>query len=126
MIGTDVNSGEMRFTFGFLQLNEGINFVVIAMGVFGFGEIIKNLSTHEADRESFVNKVGSLMPTWQDIKNMSGAVLRGTGLGSILGILPGGGAVLASFASYTLEKKIAGKKATPPFGQGNIRGVCRA
>ncbi len=120
LIGTDVNSGMARFNFDLPELIDGIGFVVVAMGVFGFAEIIKNLEQGE-EREIFVNKVGSLLPTFQDIKDAFPAVLRGTALGSLLGILPGGGAVLASFSAYTLEKKIA--KDPSQFGKGDIRGV---
>ena len=120
LVGTDVNSGMPRFNFSILELSDGIGFVSVAMGVFGFAEIIKNLEQGE-EREVFVHKVGRLLPTWQDIKDAFPAVLRGTGLGSLLGILPGGGAVLASFSAYTLEKKIA--KDASKFGKGDIRGV---
>lgn len=120
MVGTDVNSGMARFNFSIPELSDGIGFVAVAMGVFGFAEIIKNLEQVEA-REVFVNKVGSLLPTAQDIKEAAPAVLRGTSLGALLGILPGGGAVLGSFSAYTLEKKIA--KDPSQFGKGDIRGV---
>jgi TctA family transporter len=120
LVGTDVNSGLARFNFGIPELTDGIGFVCIAMGVFGFAEIIKNLEQGGA-REVFTNKVTSLWPTKQDVKEASPAVLRGTVLGSLLGILPGGGAVLGSFSAYTLEKKVA--KDASKFGQGDIRGV---
>jgi TctA family transporter len=120
LVGTDVNSGMARFNFSIPELSDGIGFVAVAMGVFGFAEIIKNLEQGE-EREIFVNKVGKLLPTMQDMKEAFPAVLRGTGLGSLLGILPGGGAVLASFSAYTLEKKIA--KDSSQFGKGDIRGV---
>jgi putative tricarboxylic transport membrane protein len=120
LVGTDVNSGMARFNFSVPELSDGIGFVAIAMGVFGFAEIIKNLEQGE-HREVFTNKVGSLLPSMADIKRAFPAVLRGTGLGSLLGILPGGGAVLASFSAYTLEKKIAKNPST--FGKGDIRGV---
>jgi TctA family transporter len=93
------------------------------MGVFGYGEIISNLSKHESEREIFVASVTGLMPTKEDFKNMVPAVLRGTALGSLLGILPGGGAVMAAFAAYTLEKKTKLRPGEVPFGKGNIRGV---
>jgi putative tricarboxylic transport membrane protein len=120
LVGTDVNSGMARFSFGIPELTDGIGFVAIAMGVFGFAEIIKNLEQGEA-REVFTNKVTSLWPTKADFKAAYPAVLRGTFLGSLLGILPGGGAVLGSFSAYTLEKKIA--KDSSKFGKGDIRGV---
>ena len=120
LVGTDVNSGMARFSFGIPELSDGIGFVAIAMGVFGFAEIIKNLEQGEA-REVFTNKVTSLWPSKKDFKDAYPAVLRGTALGSLLGILPGGGAVLGSFSAYTLEKKIA--KDPSKFGKGDIRGV---
>ena len=120
LVGTDVNSGMARFSFGIPELSDGIGFVAIAMGVFGFAEIIKNLEQGEA-REVFTSKVSSLWPTKKDFKEAYPAVLRGTALGSLLGILPGGGAILGSFSAYTLEKKIA--KDPSKFGKGDIRGV---
>jgi putative tricarboxylic transport membrane protein len=123
LVGTDVNSGVARFSFDVPELTDGIGFIVIAMGVFGYGEIIMNLSKHEDDREVFTAEVKGLWPTKQDFKDMAPAVLRGTALGSILGILPGGGALLAAFAAYTVEKKIPLKKGEIEFGKGNIRGV---
>ncbi len=122
LVGTDVNSGVARYSFDIPELTDGIGFVAIAMGIFGIGEILINLERGEK-REVFTSKVGKLLPTWNDFKHCFGAIARGTGLGSLLGVLPGGGALLASFSSYSLEKKLAGDKADPPFGQGNIRGV---
>ncbi len=119
LVGTDVNSGVARFSFGLSELSDGIGFVIVAMGLFGFAEIIVNLEQGES-REVFVNKVTGLMPTWKDLKSSSGAVLRGTAIGSMLGILPGGGALLSSFAAYTIEKKIGDPS---NFGKGEIRGV---
>ncbi|KDB53949.1 hypothetical protein X805_04110 [Sphaerotilus natans subsp. natans DSM 6575] len=122
-INTDVISGVPRFSFDIPELTDGIGFVTIAMGVFGFGEIISNLSRPAEQREVFTKDVKGLMPTKQDVKDAFPAVLRGTALGSILGVLPGGGALLASFAAYTVEKKSKGRAGEVPFGQGNIRGV---
>ncbi|MBC7727146.1 MAG: tripartite tricarboxylate transporter permease, partial [Microbacteriaceae bacterium] len=122
-INTDVISGVPRFSFDIPELTDGIGFVAIAMGVFGFGEIIANLGRPAEHREVFTKDVRGLWPTKQDFKDAAPAVLRGTALGSILGILPGGGALLASFAAYTVEKKVRGRKGEVPFGQGNIRGV---
>ena len=123
MVGTDVNSGMARFTLGVLELTDGIGFIVIAMGVFGYGEIISNLSKHHTERQVFTASVSGLLPTKQDFKDMVPAILRGTSLGSLLGILPGGGAVMAAFAAYTLEKKTKLAPHEVPFGKGNIRGV---
>src|SRR5689334_18637210 len=105
LVGTDVNSGVARYSFDIPELTDGIGFIVIAMGVFGYGEIISNLSKHADEREVFTSGVSGLMPTREDFKNMVPAVLRGTALGAGLGILPGGGAMLSAFAAYTIEKK---------------------
>jgi TctA family transporter len=105
------------------ELLDGVSFVVVAMGIFGYGEIIKNLSETEENLEVFTGEVKGIMPTREDLKRMMPAVLRGTAIGSVLGILPGGGALLSSFAAYTIEKKTALKPGEVPFGQGNIRGV---
>ncbi|MBQ0960752.1 tripartite tricarboxylate transporter permease [Ideonella sp. 4Y11] len=122
-INTDVISGTPRYSFDIPELTDGIGFVTIAMGVFGFGEIIANLGRPAEHREVFTKHVSGLWPTKQDFADAFPAVLRGTSLGSILGVLPGGGALLASFAAYTVEKKTKGRPGEVPFGQGNIRGV---
>jgi len=122
-INTDVISGVPRYSFDIPELTDGIGFVAIAMGVFGFGEIILNLGRPAEHREVFTKDVKGLWPTKRDFLEAYPAVLRGTALGSILGVLPGGGALLASFAAYTLEKKTRGREGEVPFGQGNIRGV---
>ena len=123
MAGTDVNSGVARYSFDIPELTDGIGFIVIAMGVFGYGEIISNLGKHESERQVFTANVTGLLPTKEDFRRMVPAVLRGTALGSLLGILPGGGAVMAAFAAYTLEKKTRLEPGEVPFGKGNIRGV---
>ena len=122
-INTDVISGVPRYSFDIPELTDGIGFVAIAMGIFGFGEIVTNLSKPAEHREVFTKDVKGLWPTKQDFHDAFPAVLRGTALGSILGVLPGGGALLASFAAYTLEKKMKARPGEVPFGQGNIRGV---
>lgn len=122
-VNTDAIAGVPRFTFDVPELSDGINFVAIAMGVFAFSEIIANLSRPAEHREVFTRNVKGLWPTRQDFKDAWPAVLRGTSLGSVLGVLPGGGALLSSFASYTLEKKLRMGPNEVPFGQGNIRGV---
>jgi TctA family transporter len=122
-INTDVISGVPRYSFDIPELTDGVSFVAIAMGVFGFGEIIANLGQPAENREVFTKHVKGLWPTKQDFKDAFPAVLRGTALGSILGVLPGGGALLSSFAAYTVEKKMRMGKHEVPFGQGNIRGV---
>jgi TctA family transporter len=121
-INTDVISGTPRYSFDIPELTDGLGFVVIAMGVFGFGEIITNLGMPAEHREVFTRKVKGLWPTKADFLEAWPAVVRGTALGSILGVLPGGGALLASFASYTLEKKAA-RHPRIPFGKGAIQGV---
>lgn len=123
LVGTDVNSGVARFSFDIPELTDGINFIVVAMGVFGYGEIISNLGKHESERQVFTASVTHLYPTKEDFKRMAPAVVRGTALGSALGILPGGGALLSAFAAYTLEKKIKLKPGEMMLGKGNIRGV---
>ena len=120
LIGTDVNSGMARFSFGIPELSDGINFVVIAMGIFGLGEIIANLQ-HESSRSAMLSKVSGLMPSRDDLRRIVWPVLRGTGLGALLGILPGGGAMLAAFAAYSLEKKVSPNSAQ--FGKGAIEGI---
>ncbi|HEY1059295.1 MAG TPA: tripartite tricarboxylate transporter permease [Limnobacter sp.] len=120
MVGTDVNSGMERYTFDSPYMAEGIGFVVLAMGMFGLGEIIKNLE-EEHLRSSSITKVSGLMPTREDLKRIFWPIVRGTGLGSVLGILPGGGAMLASFAAYSIEKKVSPN--AHEFGKGAIEGV---
>jgi len=119
-VGTDLETGQERMTFGFAPLADGIDFAVLAMGVFGFAEVLRNLENPEA-RDVVRTKIGRLLPSWSDIKQSINPVLRGTGIGAILGILPGNGAVLGPFASYTVEKKIA--KDPSRFGKGAIEGV---
>jgi putative tricarboxylic transport membrane protein len=120
LIGTDVNSGVPRYSYGMPDLADGINFVVVAMGMFGLGEILVNLENNEK-RSVLAMKVQGLMPTKDDLKRMIAPILRGTVIGSALGILPGGGAMLASFAAYSLEKKVSKNSAN--FGKGAIEGV---
>ncbi len=122
-INTDVIAGVPRYSFDIPELTDGINFVVIAMGIFGFGEIIANLGQPAENRQVFTKDVKGLWPTKEDFRNAAPAVLRGTALGSVLGVLPGGGALLAAFAAYTVEKKLGVRPGEVPFGQGNIRGV---
>jgi len=120
LIGTDVNSGVLRFTFGIPELSDGIGFVIVAMGMFGIAEIVCNLEL-KGDREVFTKKVTNLFPTREDFRRSWAPVLRGTALGSFLGILPGGGALLSSFGAYTVEKKLS--KHPEQFGKGAIEGV---
>jgi putative tricarboxylic transport membrane protein len=120
MVGSDIETGQSRMAFDVPELSDGIGFIVVAMGVFGFAEIMRNLE-QESSRSIVHAKLTGLMPTWPDLKASSGAIMRGTVLGSILGILPGGGAVIAAFAAYTFEKKMA--RDPSRFGRGAIEGV---
>lgn len=120
MVGTDVNSGQMRFTFDIPQLYDGLDFVPLAMGLFGLADIIINLEETEG-RGIEPSPIHRLWPSWQDFKDAWPAAVRGTALGAFLGILPGGGATLSAFSSYALEKKVARDPAA--FGKGAIQGV---
>ncbi|QDZ12865.1 tripartite tricarboxylate transporter permease [Devosia ginsengisoli] len=120
MIGTDVNSGAARYTFGSPNLLDGLNFVVVATGIFGLGDVLANLET-ERTRSAGVAAVKGLFPSREDWKRMSAPIVRGTGLGVLLGVLPGAGLLLASFSSYALEKKLS--RHPEEFGKGAIEGV---
>ena len=120
LIGSDVNSGTLRFTFGFFELADGIGFVTVAMGMFGLGEIIRNLQD-ENERSVNTTKITGLWPTKEDWRRMTPAILRGTAIGSALGLLPGSGSILGSFGAYSVEKKISRYRAE--FGKGAIEGV---
>ncbi len=120
LVGTDVNSGQLRYTFGVGELADGLGIVAIAVGVFGIAEIFRNLE-NEQEREVGVKTVSGLMPSAADLKASAAPIARGTAIGTILGVLPGGGALLASFASYAVEKKLA--KDPSRFGKGAIEGV---
>ena len=119
-VGTDLQTGDERLTLGMIDLMDGIDFAVLAMGLFGFAEILRNLDNPET-RDVVQAKLGRLLPNKEDFKKSAAPVARGTLLGGVLGILPGNGAVLGPFASYTLEKKIS--KHPHEFGKGAIEGV---
>jgi putative tricarboxylic transport membrane protein len=121
LVGTDGNTGGTRFTFGIRELTDGIDVATLAIGIFGVGEIISNLARPQEQRSIVAAKISRLWPTREDFRRMWPAVLRGTALGSILGVLPGGGATLSSFAAYALEKKSARDPAR--FGHGAVEGV---
>ena len=120
LIGTDVNSGAIRFAFGQVELADGLGFVALAMAFFGITDVVLNLEHKEA-QQVFTSRIGSVLPTLADLRACFWSIARGTALGSLLGVLPGGGALLASFAAYMAEKKIA--KPPRAFGEGDIRGV---
>ena len=120
LVGTDIYSGTPRFTLGIPEYADGLNFVALAVGVFGIAEILRNLEG-EQDRTVLGTKLAGLLPSKEDLKAMLAPMVRGTAVGSVLGILPGGGAVLASFASYTMEKRLSDHP--EEFGKGAVAGV---
>ncbi|MGK6315739.1 tripartite tricarboxylate transporter permease [Neorhizobium sp. DT-125] len=120
LVGTDLYTGEYRFTLGIEGFADGLDVVAVAVGVFGIAEILRNLE-NPTTREVLTRKLSSLMPTREDFRAMFGPILRGTGIGSALGILPGGGPILAAFASYTIEKRVSDRP--QDFGRGAIAGV---
>lgn len=119
-VGLDIVSGSYRFTYGFLTLSDGLGLIPVVMGLFGLGEILSNLEV-SLTREIFATKIKGLLPTLQDWKVSIGPIVRGSFLGFFLGILPGGGAIIASFASYAMEKKLS--RNPEKFGTGAIEGV---
>src|SRR5712692_1409528 len=121
LVGTDGNTGGTRFTFGITELTDGIDVATLAIGIFGIGEIITNLAQPQETRSLVAQKSSRLWPTRDDFRRAWPAVLRGTALGSVLGVLPGGGATLSSFAAYALEKKSA--RDPSRFGHGAVEGV---
>jgi putative tricarboxylic transport membrane protein len=123
IVGTDVNSGMSRFTFGMSGLADGMSFVVLAMGMFGFAEILSNLEKGQeaASRDLLTKKIEHLYPTWEDLKLSIGPILRGTGIGAFFGTLPGAGPTISAFSSYAIEKKMT--RHPERFGTGEIQGV---
>jgi putative tricarboxylic transport membrane protein len=119
-VGTDLESGEERLTFGWNEISDGLDVAVVAMGMFGFAEILRNLETTQT-RDVVHTAIGRLLPNREDLRQSGWPILRGTFLGSVLGLLPGNGAVLGPFASYALEKKLA--RDPSRFGNGAIEGV---
>jgi len=120
MVGMDINTGEARMTFGLIELSDGINFVALVMGLFGVAEVISNLE-NKFTRIVNHSKINSIWPSLKVLRGAWGAVTRGTLLGTLFGILPGGGATIASFSSYALEKRVS--KTPERFGNGAIEGV---
>ncbi|GFZ93096.1 hypothetical protein GCM10011497_23940 [Elstera cyanobacteriorum] len=119
-VGTDLGTGQERMTLGLEFLSDGIDFAVLAMGIFGIAEILRNLDAVE-NRDVVRGTIGRLLPSTADMKQSAAPIARGTLIGSILGLLPGNGAVLGPFATYSLEKKLA--KDPSRFGKGAIEGV---
>ncbi len=120
LVGNDINSGVRRFTFGARGLADGIEFVALSMAIYGIAEVAYNLEK-KAGQADVMSRIGRVWPAWADIRHCIPSILRGTALGTLLGVLPGGGALLAAFGAYTLEKKVARHPRT--FGHGDIRGV---
>jgi TctA family transporter len=120
LVGTDIYTGTPRFTLGITEYADGLSFVALAVGVFGIAEILRNLEG-EQDRTVLGARLSGLFPSRADMKAMVAPMLRGTAIGSALGVLPGGGAILAAFASYTVEKKLS--RNPEEFGKGAIAGV---
>jgi len=119
-VGTDLETGQDRLTLGISELSDGVDFAVLAMGVFGIAEILRNLESPES-RNVAIAQIGRLLPSREELRQCFGPIVRATGIGSVLGILPGNGAVLGPFASYALEKKLA--KDPSRFGKGAIEAV---
>lgn len=120
LVGIDVSSGAPRMTFGIADLGDGLDFVPVAMGLFGIGEIMANLERPQT-RRVVSQSIRDLIPSWRDLKAAFPAMTRGTAVGCILGVLPGGGAALPPFTAYAIEKKIA--RDPSQFGKGAIQGV---
>ncbi|MFM8677996.1 MAG: tripartite tricarboxylate transporter permease, partial [Alphaproteobacteria bacterium] len=118
LVGTDLNTSRQRYTFGIPELSDGIGFVTLAMGLFGVAQVLVNLEQHAMPRATAI--VGSLWPSREELRRAIPATLRGTAIGSLLGVLPGGGAILASFAAYALEKKVSREPGR--FGKGAVEG----
>jgi len=117
-VGQDIYTGTPRFTFGLPELYDGINFVAVAVGMFGIAEILRNL---EREQPRSIRTVGSVWLSREDFRRATAPIARGTALGSVLGVLPGAGHVLASFGSYSIEKRVS--KRPQEFGQGALEGV---
>jgi TctA family transporter len=120
IVGTDVNSGMARYSFGVPELTDGIGFSVVAVGLFAVAEIVSNLESKD-QREVFTSKIKNLMPTLEDLKRSAGPIMRGTAIGAFFGALPGTGPSISAFSTYMVEKKVA--KDSSRFGKGAIEGV---
>ncbi len=122
-VGTDVDSAVVRFGMELPGVDKGLGFMLIAMGLFVFGQVVDRLGRREADRLDVPLPSARIQLSGQELRLMLPAVLRGTTLGALLGVLPGGGAVMAAFAAYNLERKTPLRAGETPFGEGNLRGV---
>jgi putative tricarboxylic transport membrane protein len=120
-IGADIVSGKERFTMGITKLIGGLDLVPVVMGLFGISEVLLNIEKSSATREVFQTNLRQVLPNRKDWRLSAGSIARGSILGFFLGVIPGGGALIASFASYAVEKKVA--KDASMFGKGDIRGV---
>jgi TctA family transporter len=121
MVGADVNSGVVRFDFGISELYDGLPFPILAMGVFGLSEILYSIFHDKTPKKVEIPTISDLYPTREEIRKSTGPILRGTALGAFLGLIPGSGGIVSSFASYAVEKKIS--KTPEEFGKGAIEGV---
>ena len=122
IVGTDVNSGMARFSFGIAELTDGVGFTVVAVGLFAVSEIVKNLeSGGKEEHEVFTKDIKHIYPTVKDLKDSAWAIVRGTAVGSFFGALPGTGPAISAFSAYMVEKKVA--KDPSRFGKGAIEGV---
>jgi putative tricarboxylic transport membrane protein len=119
-VATDIVTGQQRFTFGILDLSDGIGLVPIVMGLFGISEVLINIE-QTVSQEVFKTKIKNLLPTLNDWGRAKWAIIRGTLIGFFLGILPGAGPIISTFVSYTVEKRVS--KTPEKFGTGMIEGV---
>lgn len=120
-IGVDIITGKPKFNLGIITLMDGIGLIPVVMGLFGIGEVLFNIEKSEGQREIFQKRISNFFPNFKDWMESLGAIIRGTVIGFFLGILPGGGAAVSSFASYAIEKKVS--KHPERFGKGAIAGV---
>jgi len=121
LVGTDPETGMFRFTFGMIELSDGVETVAVALGIFGLSEILRNLEQNASTGAITTAKITSLMPSRVDLKKSAGPIMRGSVLGAVMGVLPGGGSILSAFSSYALEKKLS--RHPEQFGHGAIEGV---
>src|ERR1700744_5245950 len=121
VVGTDVNTGTMRFTFGFVELSDGIQLVALALGLFGVTEFLRNVNRMHAVGSGVKVSLRDMRPSWQELKRAFPAILRGTSIGTLFGAMPGTGPTITTFIAYALEKKIS--RTPERFGNGALEGV---